>query len=321
MRVLITGASGFVGKRACPYLANIGHKITANSRKNCAFPLEIKFIQGKNLFNKYAKDGALKGYDCVVHLAGRTSNKDSKNKNSYSEYFKDNVQETLKLAEFCAKSSVKRFIFMSSIKVNGESTEENMPFTENDIPNPQDYYAKSKYEAELGLLKIAKKSNMEVVIVRPPLIYGEGVKGYFRILLKLIKLKIPIPFGSFNKNKRSFIYIENLLNFISVLIDHPQAGNQVFLCSDYNDMSTADLIREISYGMHNRDLIFKFPKFFLLSSYLFGKGYLYKKLSESLTIDYSKAAKLLGWYPPITTKHAIKRVSKEFIEKFKLKND
>ena len=210
---------------------------------------------------------------------------------------------------------------MSSIKVNGESTEENMPFTENDIPNPQDYYAKSKYEAELGLLKIAKKSNMEVVIVRPPLIYGEGVKGYFRILLKLIKLKIPIPFGSFNKNKRSFIYIENLLNFISVLIDHPQAGNQVFLCSDYNDMSTADLIREISYGMHNRDLIFKFPKFFLLSSYLFGKGYLYKKLSESLTIDYSKAAKLLGWYPPITTKHAIKRVSKEFIEKFKLKND
>ena len=203
---------------------------------------------------------------------------------------------------------------MSSIKVNGESTNENMPFSEDDIPNPQDYYARSKYEAELGLLKIAEKSNMEVVIVRPPLIYGEGVKGYFRIILKLIKLKIPIPFGSFNKNKRSFLYLENLLNFISVLIDHPKAGNQIFLCSDDNHISTADLLREISYGMHNRNLIFKFPRSLILISYLFGKGNLYKKLNESLTVDNSKSAKLLGWHPPVSTKLALKRVSQEFIE-------
>ena len=314
MRVLITGASGFVGKQACFYLTKFGHKVTANSRNNCDFPLDIKFIRGESIFNTHPKGGVLKGHDCIVHLAGRTSSKDSKNKNYYSEYFKDNVQETLKLAEFCAKSSVKRFIYMSSIKVNGESTSENMPFSETDIPNPQDYYAISKYEAELGLLKIAEESNMEVVIVRPPLIYGEGVKGYFRTILKLIKLKIPIPLGSFNKNKRSFIYLENLLNFIAVLIDHPKAGNQVFLCSDNHDISTADLLKGISYGMHKKNFIFSFPKFLILSTYLLGKGALYRKLSQSLTIDNSKSAKLLGWHPPISTKKALKRVAQKFIE-------
>ncbi len=314
MRILITGASGFVGKKACSYLAKYGHEITANSRKNCEFPLDIKFVQGQNIFNKHPKISVLEGHDCVVHLAGRILPKDRRSNNSYSAFYKDNVQETLKLAEFCAKSSFKRFIFISSIKVNGESTAKNLPFSENDIPNPQDYYALSKYEAELGLLKIAEKSNMEVVIVRPPLIYGEGVKGYFRTILKLIKLKIPIPLGSFNKNKRSFIYLENLLNFIAVLIEHPKAGNQIFLCSDNYDMSTADLLKGISYGMHKKNFIFRLPRFLILSFYLLGKGNLYKKLSESLTIDNSKSAELLGWHPPISTKEALKRVSEKFIE-------
>ena len=193
--------------------------------------------------------------------SGRTSSKDIGNNDSYSPYFKDNVQETIKLAEFCANSNVKRFIYMSSIKVNGESTSESVPFNENDIPNPQDYYAISKYEAELGLLKIAEKSNMEVVIVRPPLIYGKGVKGYFRTILKIIKLKIPIPLGSFNQNKRSYIYLENLVNFIAVLIEHPNAGNQIFLCKDDYDISTSDLLKLISYGMHKK-FYFQIPKIF-----------------------------------------------------------
>ena len=314
MRVLITGASGFVGKKTCLYLSKIGHEVSAHSRNYSKFPLKIKFIEGKSLLNNSPKGFLLRGYECVVHLAGKTPAKDSKTNDSYSEYFKANVQETLKLAEFCAKSSVKRFIFMSSIKVNGESTLENEPFSENDIPNPNDYYARSKYEAELGLLKIAKKSNMEVVIVRPPLIYGKGVKGYFRTILKLIKLKIPIPLGSFNQNKRSYIYLENLVNFIAVLIEHPNAGNQIFLCSDNYDLSTSELLELISFGMHKKNFIFRFPKFLILISYILGKGNLYKKISQSLTIDNSKSAKLLNWHPPVRTKNALKRVAKEFIQ-------
>ena len=205
MGILITGASGFVGRKACTYLNKCGHEVFAFSRSNCHFPLEINFIKGESLSKKFSNPASLKGFECVIHLAGKTYPKSRRKIDSYSDYFKDNVEETLKLAKLCSKSSVKRFIFISSIKVNGDFSFKNKPFCEKDIPNPQDYYALSKHNAELGLLKIAKKSQMEVVIVRPPLIYGEGVKGYFESLLKLIQYKLPLPFGSFVNNKRSFI--------------------------------------------------------------------------------------------------------------------
>ena len=170
MRVLITGASGFVGSKACTFLNNYGYEVFAHSRTYCNFPCKIKLIQGENLSQSFSKPESLEGFECVIHLAGRTYKKKRNKISSYSKYFKDNVEETLKLAELCKIASVKRFIFMSSIKVNGESTRNRIPFYEKDIPNPQDYYALSKLEAELGLLKIAKGSKMEIVIVRPPLI-------------------------------------------------------------------------------------------------------------------------------------------------------
>ena len=153
---------------------------------------------------------------------------------------------------------------------------------------------------------------MEITIVRPPLIYGDGVKGYFRTILKLIKSRIPLPFGSFIHNKRSFIYLENLLNFIEILIKHPKAGNEIFVCSDEKQISTAELIKELSYGMYKKNFFLKVPRFIFLSLYLIGKGHLHKKLNESLVIDNSKSAKLLGWHPPFTTKIALKKVSEEF---------
>ena len=155
---------------------------------------------------------------------------------------------------------------------------------------------------------------MEVVIVRPPLIYGQGVKGYFRTILKLIKLKIPLPFGSFMNNKRSFIYLENFLDFLCVLITHPKAANEIFLCSDNNDISTACLLERLSFEMHNKNLIFKLPRFLFLTLFIFGKGSLYEKLNQSIQIDNSKALNLLGWNPPFSFKKAIKKVSNLYVE-------
>ena len=306
-----------MGSKACIYLNNYGYEVFAHSRTSCYFPYKIKSIQGENLSQSFSKPESLEGFECVIHLAGRTYKKNRSKISSYSKYFKDNVEETLKLAELCNKASVKRFIFMSSIKVNGESTRNRIPFYEKDIPNPQDYYALSKLEAELGLLKIAKGSKMEIVIVRPPLIYGEGVKGYFKNILELIKLRIPLPFGSFVDNRRNYIYLENLLNFIEILIHHPKAGNEIFVCSDDTEISTANLLKELSYGMHKKNYILNVPRFFFLFTYLIGKGHIYKKLKESLVIDNSKSSKLLGWHPPISTKDALKKVSNEFINKHK----
>ncbi|MBO8217674.1 NAD-dependent epimerase/dehydratase family protein [Prochlorococcus marinus] len=313
MRVLITGASGFVGSKACTYLKDNGHEVFAHSRTYCNFPQEIKLIRGGSLSNIFSKPELLEGFECVIHLAGRTYETNRSKKNCYSKYFKDNVEETLRFAELCSSASIKRFIFMSSIKVNGESTKNRIPFHEEDIPSPQDYYALSKYEAELGLLKIVKDSKMEVVIVRPPLIYGDGVKGYFKTILKLIKLRIPLPFGSFVDNRRSLIYLDNLLNFLEILIQHPKAGNQIFVCSDDTEISTADLLRELSYGMHKKNYNYNVPKFLLLLSYLIGKGQIYKKLNESLVINNYKSKKLLGWEPPVRTLDALKKVSNQFI--------
>lgn len=313
MRILITGASGFVGRNLCKYLNKIGHDVFAFSRISCDFPLAITFIQGKSILKSFSKSSSFNDIDCVIHLAGITYKKNRKVIESYSEYLKINVEETLNFAKLCEEGNVKRFIFLSSIKVNGESTIEGKPFNERDIPNPQDYYALSKYEAEKGLLKIAKNSNMEITIVRPPLIYGCGAKGYFGTILKLIKLRLPLPFGLFNKNKRSFIYLENLLKFIEILVNHPKAGNEIFLCSDDDDISTADLFKELSYGMYKESLILKVPRFLFLFFFLIGKGHLPKKLNESLVIDNSKSANLLGWNPPYSTKNALKKVSKEYL--------
>ena len=312
MKILITGASGFIGQKACLYLNNKGFEINAHCRSFCNLPSNINLFKSESLNCIFSGKKPIKDIECVIHLAGKAQEIKKSEKNNHYSYFKNNTEDTLKFASNCAAASVKRFVFVSSIKVNGESTDITESFNENDTPNPSGPYATSKYNAELGLLKIGKETNMEIVIVRPPLIYGEGVKGYFSNILKLLKLKIPLPFGSFINNKRSFIYLENFLDLLNILIKHPKAANELFLCSDDKDLSTTDLVRILSIGMHNRNLIFKIPKFIFLISYIFGQGNLYKKLSQSLSIDNSKVYRLLGWSAPISIKNALKKVAKEY---------
>ncbi len=317
MKILITGASGFVGNKTCTYLSNIGYEIFAFSRADCQLPAKITIIRGESISKKFSTKKSLEGIDCIIHLAGRTSIENKKNC-SYYEYFKDNVEETLKLAKVSAKANVKRFIFISSIKVNGESTNNRDPFIESDIPNPKDNYALSKHQAELGLQEISKKTNLEIVIVRPPLIYSEDAKGYFGIILKIIEKNIPLPFGCFIHNRRSIIYLENFLNFLVTLIHHPKAANNIFLCSDRNDLSTYNLLKNLYFGMHNKNYIYKIPIFILKAFfYLIGKGILFKKLSESLIIDSSKSFRILNWNPPIDTFSALRKVANNYYSKDK----
>lgn len=313
---MITGASGFVGKTACTFFNDIGYEVNAHSRSFCKLPSNIKLLKSKSLDNIFSDNKNLKNIECVIHLAGKAQDHKKSDRKIYKSYFKNNTEDTLKFALECANASVKRFIYMSSIKVNGESNIQES-FNENDTPNPKGPYALSKYESEIGLLKIAEKTNMEIVILRPPLIYGKEVKGYFRTILNLVKLKLPIPLGSFIDNKRSFIYLENLLNLLNVLIKHPKAANEIFLCSDDDYISTSDLLEKLSIGMHNKNIIFKFPRFIFLIFSFFGRRSLFNKLNQSLTIDNSKAANLLEWKAPISMDKALKKVAKEFIIKEK----
>ena len=203
MRILITGASGFVGKRTLNR-NSIGHKVMAFSRNKKNLPKEYKcLINGASLSNTFSNNHLLNEVECVIHLAGKTNFSNNSNKNNETAFFNTNVYETIKFAKQCSKSNVKRFIFVSSIKVNGEYTSNLSSFNENDLPNPQGFYALSKYEAELKLLNLASNSNMEIVIVRPPIIYGSNAKGYFGNLLNLINKGIPLPLGSILDNRKA----------------------------------------------------------------------------------------------------------------------
>tara|TARA_B100001057_G_C22775714_1_gene921473 strand:- start:72 stop:1034 length:963 start_codon:yes stop_codon:yes gene_type:complete len=313
LQILVTGASGFVGSKTCPYLSHLGYKVTAFSRSSCSFNSAINLIKSESLATISLLDKSFQGIDCVIHLAGRAHFNAKHSSKKEIELFKDNVTDTIKFASHCAEKSVKRFIFISSIKVNGESTNNSNPFNEKDIPKPKGAYAISKYQTELRLLEIAKNSTMEVVIIRPPLIYGYGVKGYFGNLLWIIKKGIPLPFGSITNNLRSFIYLENFLNFLDIVIKHPKAANNIFICSDQNDISTAELLTYLYEGMHEKSSLFRISPFILKkASYLIRKGNLYEKISNSLVVNSSKATSLLGWNPAIDFPFAIKKVAQEY---------
>ena len=239
-----------------------GTKLTLTSRnqinvKNCDF-FKINELDGATNWAK-----ALIGQDLVIHTAARTHIMNENAADPLSEYRRINVNGTLNLARQAASAGVKRFIFISSIKVNGEFTKLDHPFTPDDPPNPQDDYAISKLEAELGLFQIARETSLEIVLIRPPLIYGSGVKGNFFTLIKLIQKRIPFPLANI-KNKRSLVSVLNLIDFIVCCSRHPLAANEIFLVSDGFDISTPHLLKSVAIAMKTPLLIFPFPTALLL---------------------------------------------------------
>ena len=309
--ILITGANGFVGSNLILSLAQI-------TDLNIYATSSAKFVnntKAKKIFTQYELlkntdwSDPIKNIDCIVHCAARVHVMNDLNIDPLNEYRKINVEGTVNLAKQAKKNGIKRFIFISSIKVNGEKTDQGNLFFNNDDPKPEDPYAISKMEAESKLLELAKNSTMEVVIIRPCLVYGSGMKGNFRSLFKLVKLRIPLPFKTIN-NKRSFIAIDNLIDLIKVCITHKNAKNKIFLASDDNDISTKRMLQLIAKSLKIKLVLFALPiSLIRFGSKLIGKSGIAQRLTESLQVDISETKEILGWTPVVTTEEALKKIN------------
>lgn len=297
---IITGASGFVGQYLRQHFddLNINYKacVREQTKPNDFICGDLlKFSDWSQLFdNAYS----------VVHLAGKAHDMSEP---KLSEYLSINTELTKKIAIEAKKAKIKRFIFISTIKVNGEFTSDT-PFAANDIPKPQDPYAISKYEAEKELLKLHEPGVFEVVIIRPCLIYGKNVKGNFQNLIRLVKKQLPLPLGSVN-NKRSFLFIENLTDLITLCLKSQQASGQIFLASDDNQISFTDLLKTISKLLEIKILLIPIPVYFMHFFFLLtGKSKYTNRLFSNLHVDNSKTKILLDWKPPFTTFEGLKKM-------------
>jgi UDP-glucose 4-epimerase len=312
MKILVTGATGFIGNKLCQALSMGGDAVVAVSRRQVAIDTNITVIN-KVLSKDTDWQDDLKDVDVVIHLAGRAHVMNDVSENPYQAYADINIDATKQLAEQAALFGVKRFIYLSSIKVNGERTKD-VAFSETDSPQPEDDYGITKCEAEKVLNNIAIQTGMDVVIIRPPLVYGAGVKANFKSLIKLAQLNIPLPFGAID-NKRSLVFIENLIDFILLCTHHPNAASQTFLISDDDDVSTTRLIQYIKESSGKRPLLIPVPQSWLRFVFqLIGKSFLLDRLLGNLQVDITKAKTLLNWKPPFTLEQGINKTIEAYLE-------
>jgi nucleoside-diphosphate-sugar epimerase len=304
-KIAVTGASGFIGKKLCDCLEKRGHYVKRLVRETTCGNGNYFFVG--DVLQNTDWNPVLDGVDVVIHLVARVHRMNDKVNDKLDEYRKLNTHVTESLAKSAVTQGVKRFIFLSSIKVNGEYTGSGRQiyFTESDSPVPCDPYAISKYEAEQVLRTIEKNSDMSVVIIRPPLVYGPGVKANFLKLLSWVKNGVPIPLKKV-KNKRSFVNVFNLVDLISTCVDHPQAAGNTFLVSDGKDLSIAELLQCMSNAMNKPSRLFSVPLWMLnILAGITGKKQEYRRLCGSLQVDISKSKRDLGWTPPIQVEEGV----------------
>ena len=295
MRVLVTGANGFVGRTLCGHLAEGGHIVVPVVRQACGLSGEVTV---GNMNGETRWGSSLPACDAVVHLAARVHVMDDTSDNPLALYRATNTEATLNLARQAAQAGVKRFVFISSIKVNGEGRD--APYRETDPPAPEDDYAVSKWEAEQGLQQIARETGLEVVILRPPLVYGPGVKANFRRLLDTVARGWPLPFGAI-RNRRSLLYLGNFVDAIRACLEHPAAAGQTFLLDDGRPVSTPELVRAIAHAMGQPARLLPVPVGVLaFAGALLGKRAAVGRLPGSLHVDISAIRARLGWTPPYT---------------------
>jgi nucleoside-diphosphate-sugar epimerase len=305
LKVLVTGASGFVGGALLSKL-EVDEAFTP-----IAAVRDVKGFNGAcqvRSFDLYDSCSlpAMKDVDVVIHSAARVHVMHETAVDALYEFRKANLEGTLRLARRASEEGVKRFVFISSIKVNGESTQANCPFKADDNPEPGDPYSISKLEAELALREVCHGAEMELVIIRPPLVYGPGVKANFLSMLKWIDRGVPLPFGALH-NQRSLIAIGNLVDLIIICVYHPAARNQVFLASDGSDLSTTQLLDELASAMNKKARLVAVPVYILETmGRLLRKQDVVQRICGSLQIDIRKNKELLGWTPPIDRKVAFR---------------
>lgn len=311
MKVLVTGANGFVGRALTVALDAAGHSVRGARRQivvgemrdgHCEW-VEVGDIRATPDWRQ-----ALAGIDTVVHLAARAHVLRDDFQEPIAEYRRVNVVASATLARAAAAAGARRLVFLSSIGVNGNATMERA-YSERDVPNPHDAYATSKWEAELALAAVARDTGMELVIVRSPLVYGPGVRANFLRLLKLVDLRLPLPFASV-ANRRSVIYLGNLADALLRCVEHAAAAGQTFLVSDGEDVSTPELIRRIAAALGVRANLRPFPASWLrwLAAAV-GRQEEAVRLLNSLTVDPGHIRRRLGWTPPVSMGEGLRRTA------------
>lgn len=313
-RVLVTGANGFLGRPLCAYLTERGHAAAAAVRSRGAgvAPGIDVFVTG-DLAASPDLSEVLSGVQAVVHLAGRAHVMRETSVDPEAAFHRANVDATRHLAQQAALAGVRRLVFLSSVKVNGERTSDR-PFTEADPPAPEDAYGRSKWAAERVLAEIALATGLDVVVMRPPLVYGPGVKGNFLRLLRLADKAVPLPLASV-RNRRSLVSVWNLCSLIEVSISHPAAAGETFLASDQQDLSTPDLIRALGEGLGRPSRLLPVPPPLIRGAgRLFGRGALVARLLDSLRVDSAKATRLLGWRPAVSAGEGLRRTAAWYAE-------
>lgn len=304
MKFLVTGANGFVGKPLCAELLRRGHAVCAAVRAADSQIESNELVAVGAIDSKTDWTIALRGAVCVIHLAARVHVMRDDASNPLEEFRRVNVSGTEHLARSAAASGVKRLVYVSSIKVNGEATNAGAKFTEADAPSPQDPYGISKWEAEQALHRVAAETGLEVVIVRPPLVYGAGVKGNFAQMLKVLVKGIPLPLASVH-NQRSLVYVD-LVDALIVCATHPAAAGQTFLVSDGEGISTSDLLRQLGAAVEHPARLLPCPPALLkLAGWLIGKSDQVERLLGSLQIDSGKIQRDLNWKSPYTLREGL----------------
>ena len=313
MTTLVTGANGFVGSALWARLRRDGMPVRGAVRSLCSPPDGAETVIIGSHSSETEWTVALSKVEQVVHLATRVHVMNDKSSDPLAEFRRVNVEGTAALARQAAAAGVKRFVFLSSVKVNGEFTEAGQPFTADDVPAPEDPYGVSKHEAEKLLRQIAAETGMEVVIIRPPLVYGPGVKANFESMMRWLARGVPLPLAAVTENRRSLVALDNLVDLIMTCLNHPAAANQTFLVSDGEDLSTAQLLKRMGAAMGKLARLFYVkPALLKLGATVLNKPAIYQRLCGSLQLDIAKTRKMLDWTPPVSVNEGLRRAAEGF---------